>query len=185
MEDAAIIQLYFDRNQEAIRETEGKYGGLCRRIARNILTIREDAEECVNDTYLAAWNTIPPQRPHALAAFLGRLVRNLSISRYRANRAQKRYDGMEALLSELEECVPARETVETELERAELGEIISLWLETLPQADQRLFLRRYWYGEAVRDLAQEAGLTPNQASQKLLRLRKALREVLEMKGAVP
>lgn len=185
MEDEAIIQLYFDRNQEAIRETEGKYGGLCRRVARNILTIREDAEECVNDTYLAAWNTIPPQRPRALAAFLGRIVRNLSISRYRTYRAQKRYDGMETMLSELEDCVPARETVETEMERAELGEAISLWLDTLPQTDQHLFLRRYWYGEAVGDLARQAGITPNQASQKLLRLRRALREILEAKGAIP
>lgn len=182
MEDQHIIRLYFDRDQEAIRQTDRKYGGQCRRTARNILTVPEDAEECVNDTYLAAWNTIPPERPRTLGAYLGRIVRNLSISRYRINRAQKRYAGMEALLSELEECVPGRENVEVELERRELGKLLSCWLDALPREERDLFLRRYWYGEAVQDLAREAGLTPNQASQRLFRLRGMLRSLLESEG---
>ena len=98
MEDQGIIRLYFNRDQEAIRQTDRKYGRQCRRTARNILAIPEDAEECVNDTYLAAWNTIPPERPRTLGAYLGRIIRNLSISRYRANHAQKRYAGLEARL---------------------------------------------------------------------------------------
>ena len=117
MEDQGIIRLYFNRDQEAIRQTDRKYGRQCRRTARNILAIPEDAEECVNDTYLAAWNTIPPERPRTLGAYLGRIIRNLSISRYRANHAQKRYAGLEAMLSELEECVPGRADVEAELAR--------------------------------------------------------------------
>ena len=182
MEDQGIIRLYFNRDQEAIRQTDRKYGRQCRRTARNILAIPEDAEECVNDTYLAAWNTIPPERPRTLGAYLGRIIRNLSISRYRANHAQKRYAGLEAMLSELEECVPGRADVEAELERRELGALLSRWLDALPREERDLFLRRYWYGEAVQDLAREAGLTPNQASQRLFRLRGLLRTMLESKG---
>ena len=107
MEDQGIIRLYFNRDQEAIRQTDRKYGRQCRRTARNILAIPEDAEECVNDTYLAAWNTIPPERPRTLGAYLGRIIRNLSISRYRANHAQKRYAGLEAMLSNWRSASPA------------------------------------------------------------------------------
>ena len=182
MEDTAIIDLYWARSQQAISASEEKYGAYCHTIARRILDQEEDAEECVNDTYLAAWNTIPPERPRTLGAYLGRIIRNLSISRYRANHAQKRYAGLEAMLSELEECVPGRADVEAELERRELGALLSSWLDALPREERDLFLRRYWYGEAVQDLAREAGLTPNQASQRLFRLRGLLRTMLESKG---
>lgn len=182
MEDSQIIDLYWNRDQQAIEETADKYGGLLTRISQNILRSPRDAEECVNDTYLAAWNTIPPERPRTLGAYLGRIIRNLSISRYRANHAQKRYAGLEAMLSELEECVPGRADVEAELERRELGALLSSWLDALPREERDLFLRRYWYGEAVQDLAREAGLTPNQASQRLFRLRGLLRTMLESKG---
>ena len=182
MEDAHIIQLYFDRDEGAIGQTEEKYGGFCRRVALNILRVKEDAEECVNDTWLAAWEKMPPERPASLRAFLGRIVRNLSISRWRANHAQKRFAGMELLLSELDECLPAPQTVERELDRAALGALISDWLDTLPQEDRMLFVRRYWYGDAVKTLAAGRGCTPNQISQKLLRARKGLRQVLESEG---
>lgn len=182
MEDSAIIDLYWGRDQRAVEETAGKYGSFLHSLSWNILRSRGDAEECVNDTYLAAWNTIPPERPRTLGAYLGRIIRNLSISRYRANHAQKRYAGLEAMLSELEECVPGRADVEAELERRELGALLSSWLDALPREERDLFLRRYWYGEAVQDLAREAGLTPNQASQRLFRLRGLLRTMLESKG---
>ena len=110
MTDEAIIQLYFDRDEQAIAESDGKYGGFCRDLADNILRNREDAEECVNDTWLTAWNRIPPTRPERLKAFFGRITRDLSIDRWRHDRAQKRYDGAELLLSELEDCVPSPKT---------------------------------------------------------------------------
>ena len=106
MEDKQIIELYFQRNETAIAETANKYGAFCHKIAMNILSIREDAEECVNDTYHSVWNQIPPTNPNSFRSFLGRITRNLSISRFRTLRAQKRYAGMELMLSELEECIP-------------------------------------------------------------------------------
>lgn len=182
MEDQQIITLYQSRDETAITETDRKYGPFCRRVAENILTVREDAEECVSDTYHAAWNTIPPQEPRSLRAFLGRIVRNLSLDRWRAGRAKKRYHGVEVLLSELEDCVPGGETAEEALDRRALGELISRWLEGLPEEDRCLFLRRYWYGDAVKTLAEEIGCTENQMAQRMLRLRKALRRALEAEG---
>ena len=111
MDDKQIIELYFKRDECAIRETQSKYGAFCNRIAMNILSIREDAEECVNDTYYSVWKQIPPTVPESFRAFLGRITRNLSISRFRSMRAKKRYSGMEVMLSELNDCVPSAETV--------------------------------------------------------------------------
>lgn len=182
MEDRQIVALYHQRQEQAIRESEKKYGHYCRRIARNILTLPEDAEECVSDTWLAAWNAMPPQFPQVLSAFFGRIVRNLSISRYRANHAQKRYAGMEALLSELEDCLPSPDTMERHLERLELSRLIGGWLEGLSADDRALFLGRYWYGAPVKELARRAGLSPNTASQRLGRLRQRLKQVLEAEG---
>lgn len=182
MDDREIITLYQSRDETAITETDRKYGPFCRRVAENILTVREDAEECVSDTYHAAWNAIPPQEPRSLRAFLGRIVRNLSLDRWRAGRARKRYNGVEVLLSELEDCVPDGETAEEALDRRALGETISRWLDGLPEEERRLFLRRYWYGDAVKTLAEEAGCTENQMAQRMLRLRKQLRRVLEAEG---
>lgn len=182
MEDAAIIVLYWARDQRAIVETDGKYGPFCRRLALNILTVREDAEECVNDTYHQAWNTMPPQRPDSLRAYLGRIVRNLSLDLWRRNHAQKRDRGLEQLLSELEDCVPARQTVEQAVEAAELSRHIGDWLETLTPRDRALFVRRYWNGESLAELAAEAGEPANRLSQRLLRLRRGLRKALEREG---
>ena len=179
MEDEEIIRLYYARDEGAIRQTEQKYGPFCRRLAGSLLAAREDAEECVNDTWLAAWQAIPPARPQSLRAFLGRIVRNLSITRWRADHARKRWGGTEVLLSELEDCLPAPGTAEETAERAELGRAVSKWLRTLPGGERRLFIRRYWYGDGVKDLAAELGRTPNQISQRLLKLRRALKTVLE------
>lgn len=183
MNDLAIVELYHRREEQAIRESEQKYGGMCRAIALRLLGIREDAEECVNDTWYTAWDSMPPQRPQSLGAFLGRITRNLSISRWRKNHAQKRYDGLELLLGELADCVPAPGGVEEELERRQLGRAISAWLDSLPPEDRRLFIRRYWYGAAVKELAAEAGEQANTLAQRLLRLRKSLRAFLETEGA--
>ncbi len=181
MEDMAIIDLYWARDERALTETDLKYGGYCTAIARNLLSSREDAEECVSDTWHRAWRTMPPQRPNSLRAYLGRIVRNLSISRFRALRAAKR-SGVELLLDELDECVPGRSDVEEELESKELTGLIEGWLEGLGAEDRRLFLRRYWYGVEVQALARELGATPNAAAQRLRRLRLALKELLEQEG---
>lgn len=185
MEDAQIVALYFRRDEAAITETDRKYGPFCRRMAENILTLREDAEECVNDAYHAAWNAMPPQEPRSLRAFLGRIVRNLAISRWRAGRARKRYPGMELMLSELDDCVPAGDPVEEAMDRRALSEAISSWLDGLPAEDRRLFVRRYWYGDAASDLARETGCTANQMAQRMLRLRRGLRQALEAEGVYP
>lgn len=182
MEDSQIIALFWMRNEQAIRETEKKYGSTCRRIAMNILSCREDAEECVNDACLAVWNRIPPERPVSLMAYLGRIVRNLSISRFRSEHAQKRNRGMEILLSELEDCLPASGGVEEVMDRKVLGQIISRFLDGLPKEDRILFIRRYWYGDRVADLARQSGRSPNQMAQRMRKLRKLLRAALEQEG---
>lgn len=182
MDDHAIVELYHRREERAIAETDKKYGTLCRSIALRLLGVREDAEECVNDTWFAAWDKMPPARPQSLGAFLGRITRNLSVSRWRRDSAQKRGGGLELLLSELEDCVPAPGTVEETLERHQLGQAISAWLDTLAAEDRRLFIRRYWYGEAVKKLAAETGERANTLSQRLSRLRKSLRLFLESEG---
>ena len=182
MDDRAIVELYHRRNEQAITESDKKYGALCRSIALRLLGLREDAEECVNDTYHAAWNRMPPDRPQTLGAFLGRITRNLSISRWRREHARKRYDGMEVLLSELEDCIPAPGTVEDKLERRQLAQAISAWLDGLEGGDRWIFIRRYWYGDPVKELAAERGEGANALSQRLLRLRKGLRAFLESDG---
>lgn len=182
MEDSGIIELYHARQEQAIAETDRKYGPFCRAIALNILSVREDAEECVNDTWHAAWNRMPPDRPQSLKAFLGRITRNLSVSRFRAGRAQKRYDGMEILLSELDDCVPDKRDVEQIADEHRLSDLISQWLENLPVDDSTLFVRRYWYGDAVKELARKWSCTPNQMAQRMLGLRRDLKAFLEKEG---
>ena len=182
MEDLEIISLYWRRDETAITETDRKYGPFCHRIALNILSSHQDSEECVNDTYQKTWETIPPTKPDSLRAYLGRIVRNLSISRYRTHHAQKRFSGMEVLLSELEDCVPVPDQIHQQVEAEELGRLISSWLRGLPEDDRAIFLRRYWNGEAVKELARDAGLRPNAMTKRLLRLREDLRRYLEGKG---
>ena len=182
MDDAGIVALYWSRDESAITETDRKYGPYCRAIALNILSVREDAEECVNDSYHNAWNAMPPQRPDKLPPFLGRIVRNLSISRWRRERAQKRYGGLENLLSGLEECLPDPKGVEQEVEGRALTRRIEGWLEGLSRDDRAVFLRRYWYGQEVRALARAWGVTPNRMAKRLQRLRKSLKQNLEQEG---
>ncbi len=182
MDDGAIIELYFARSEDAVGETARKYGAYCRRIAENILRRREDAEECVNDTYLAAWNAMPPERPACLRAFLGRITRNLSIARYRRERAQKRFYAAELLLSELDECLPAKDDPAAALDKALLTEAVADWLGTLGADDRALFLRRYWYGDALKDLAAECGVGENRMAKRMRRLRANLRDALEKGG---
>ena len=182
MDDQAIIDLYHARSEHAISETDRKYGAFCRAVAENILSQPLDAEECVNDTYLHAWNAMPPERPVRLQSWLGRVVRNLSLDRWRRSRAAKRYAGMDMLLSELDDCVPDRHTPEAAAEAEALSASISDWLRTLSAQDRGLFLRRYWYGFAPRELAQRCGTSAGQITKRLYTLRLQLKEHLEQEG---
>lgn len=182
MEDTAIIELYWARNEDALTQTDLKYGPMCRSLAFSILSDREDSEECVNDTWHKAWDTIPPQRPDSLRAYLGRIVRNLSISRLRRRTAQKRGHGAQIMFSELEDCLPAAAVVEQEVDSRELAAAISRWLRTLDTDDRALFVRRYWYGDAVQTLAAQWGLEPNRMAKRMLKLRRGLKQWLEKEG---
>lgn len=179
MEDAGIIELFWQREEAAITETNEKYGRFCHGIAYNILSVHEDAEECVNDTWHKTWTSIPPERPNSLRAWLGRLVRNLSLDRWRKSRAKKRYNGMETLLSELEDCIPAPVTVESYIEGRELSVTIDRWLDTQKKQDRVLFVRRYWSGVPVKSLAGEMGIAPSKAAKQLYNLRLSLKSFLE------
>lgn len=182
MEDKNIIGLYFARSEQAIAETDKKYGVLCRSLAMNILGILQDAEECVSDTYHKTWLSIPPQLPLNFRAWLAKLTRNLSISRWRAMNAAKRGGvGADVLISELGECLadPNGDPASA-AEKAELARSIDSWLGTLSKADRELFIRRYWYGEAVKDI--EKALSARNCAQRLHRMRASLRSHLEKEG---
>ena len=182
MEDQRIIDLYWARDQQAITASDQKYGGLCRTISHNIVSSWEDADECVNDTWHRAWTTMPPQRPGSLRAYFSRIVRNLSIDCWRRKNRQKRDASLELLLGELEDCLPAVSDPQHLTEERELARVIGCWLERLPREDRLLFLRRYWYGDPVGELAKGLGWTPNHMAQKLRRLRLELKTTLEQEG---
>lgn len=184
MEDAKIIELYWQRNEDAVAETDRKYGSYCHAISYNILKIHEDAEECVNDTYQHAWDSIPPERPGKFKIWLGIIVRNITIDLCRKNHAQKRYDGFHMLLSELDDCVPSSESIEHFADVKALSECINGWLAKLPPEDRNIFLRRYWYGEAVSAIGKSKGLSANAMTQKLFRMRSSLKRHLEKEGVM-
>ena len=183
MDDTQIVALYWARDEAALAESEQKYGGYCRAIALGILESREDAAECVNDTWLRAWEAMPPRRPSRLDTFLGKLTRNLSLDRWRTLRAQKRGGGQpELALSELEECLPAASCPEREAEARDLTESLNRFLEALPREKRVIFVQRYWYLCSVEKLAAMHGMEKNTAASILFRLRAALREHLEREG---
>lgn len=182
MEDSRIIELYWARDEQAIPETDTKYGPFCRNLSKNILGSIEDAEECVNDTYLRAWNSMPPERPENLRAWLGRIVRNISIDLWRRRSAKKRSNGIDAMLSELEECIPTPVSTEDIIDAKELTEIINRWLSILSQTDRRIFVHRYWYGESLSEIAKREKMTSNELAGKLYRLRQGLKRRLMHEG---
>lgn len=183
MEDSHIIDLYWARSEQAVAETDSKYGGYCRAIAHNILKNLEDTEECVSDTWLHAWNAMPPQRPNVLSSFLGRITRNLSLDRYKAARAEKRGGGsLPAALDELSECIPARANVEQTMDERELGAAIDRFLRTLPERQCSLFLRRYWYADSIAQIAARYALKENTVKSMLFRTREQLRKFLQKEG---
>lgn len=183
MDDNKIIDLYWARSQQAIAESDAKYGAYCRTVARNILSREEDAEECVNDTWLRAWNAIPPQRPTVLQAFFGKLTRNLSLDRWRRDRAQKRGGSqVESALEELEDCLAARDRVDEAVDAQATANLISAFVRSLPQQDRVLFVRRYWYLDDIQTLAKRMGMGQSQVKSRLHRIRQRLKTELEKEG---
>lgn len=183
MEDEAIYQLYFQRNEEAITQTHQKYGPWCRGVAMRILNHREDAEECVFDTYLNAWNHIPPQKPRSFCAWLGRITRNLALSRYRMYTAEKRGGSQTALaLEELGECISGNEDTDSTVESLTVVAAINRFLESLPQKHRAIFMRRYWHMASIAEIAKAYQITEGQVSSSLFRSRKKLRAALEKEG---
>lgn len=184
MEDEQIIELYWERNELAITKTADKYGSFLMYLAMNILSVHEDAEECVNDTYEKAWNSIPPERPRYFRAWLGKITRNTALNVWHRNHAEKRYNGLDVVFDELADCIPDARNVEQHIEAAELGAMISKWLETLKPEERALFIRRYWNGESLEQLAGEFRMRPNQLAQRMYRLRNQLKKTLEKEGVV-
>jgi len=183
MDDAKIVQLYFDRNEQAIPATADKYGNYCKSIANNILGNHQDAEECVNDTYLNTWNTIPPHRPKMLSTFLGKIVRNLSFNRYKHNTAGKRGGGeLPAVLDELAGCVSGNDDVEQAYEYKELVKDINDFLSTLPAHKRNIFVCRYWYTDSVADIAARYNMSYAAVSMELTRLRTKFHNYLIGRG---
>ena len=180
MEDEQIVALYFRRSEQAIQETDRKYGHYCFQIANGILSSPEDGEECVSDTYMTAWRSIPPNRPIRLAPFLGKITRHLALDRWRKRFSQKRGGGEVALaLEELEDCLPGKDTPEEALHRKEFREGLNRFLETLPERERAFFVSRYWYLRSVGEIAEKTGLSPGSVKTQLCRTRKKLRFFLE------
>ena len=181
MEDQRIVDLYWNRDEDAILHTQRKYGGLCQTIANNILGNPQDAEECVNDAYLKVWNSIPPERPESLLSFLSRVVRNISLDKYRFNRAEKRSRGADIMFSELEECL-SDESLAALNEDEGIVDAINRFLKTLDQENRILFVRRYYYMDSNEMLAKTFGMNDNTIRQRLFRMRENLKKFLEKEG---
>ncbi len=178
MEDSKIIDLYFERSQSAISETHEKYGRYCHTIAYNVLYSNEDAEECVNDTYLRAWKSIPPHRPSRLSAFLGKITRNLAIDRYDARTAKKRDCTLELALEEISECIPDAST-DSEGDCGALRDAINSFLSSLPRRTRIIFMQRYWYLSSISEISASLGISESNVKVILMRTRKKFKEFLE------
>lgn len=181
MEDNQILELLWDRAQSAIAALAGKFGPRLTALARNILGSPWDAEEAVNDTYLALWNCIPPQRPDPLAPYVYRVGRNTALNRLRANTVQMRSSAYDLSLEELSEIIPG-EDLEATLDARALGQAIDRFLDTLKRDDRAAFVRRYWFGDSVASVAKTLGVTQNTLSVRLHRIRSALKSYLTQEG---
>ncbi len=184
MEDSEIISLYFEREEDAIKETSNKYGNYCSTIAWNILGNKEEAEECVNDVYMKLWNSIPPNRPNKLSAYIGKITRNTAIDYVEKKSAKKRNNGqLDIILSELEECVYIN-SLDDEFNEKLLIQYINSFLESLSFQNRNLFIKRYWYAYSIDEIAKEFKISKSKVKSILLRLRKKLKKHLEKEGFV-
>lgn len=178
MTDYRLLALYAQRSEEAIAESERRYGSYLKTIARNILGDEREAEECVNDALLRAWNAIPPHAPENMATYLGKITRNLAINRYRAQRAEKRGGGLGEILSELDACIPSGPHPEEAFSANELNEAINAYLRSLSVEKRTLFLRRYWYADPIKAIAKDVGKSPAAVAMALSRMRADLKTFL-------
>lgn len=182
MNDSEIIALYWQRSETAVKETEKKYGKLCRHIAMNILQNSEDAEECVNDTYLGAWNSIPPQRPTVLSAYLCRIARNCALNKYHYNNSKKRSAQVEISLTELENCILKAPDIAQACETEQLAKALSCFLRTLSYESRNVFMRKYWFFDSVSDIANRFLISESKVKSILFRTRGKLKEFLMKEG---
>ncbi len=182
MDDKQIVDLYWDRSEDAIAETQKKYGRYCHYIAYNILYSAEDAEECVNDTYQKAWETMPPKKPELLSAYLGKLTRNLAINRCRENHAAKRTIEMKVILSEAEDFLADPYSADDISDEIHLQNTINSFLDSLGKEARIVFVRRYWYMSSVKDIAKDYGMSESKVKVMLMRTRNKLKNYLEREG---
>ena len=181
MDDKQIINLFFQRDEDAIKVVDEKYGSKLKALAANILQSREDGLECINDTYMKAWNSIPPARPEYLFAFLAASVRNIAIDMIRKNNAGKRQAKVVELTKELEECI-GDGGLQTHLDKEDIGEMLSHFLETVDKNKRVIFLRRYWYSDSIKDISERMQMSESAVKVTLHRMRKELRKYMESEG---
>lgn len=182
MDDAMILDLYFNRSEAAIAETARKYGNYCLTVAANILGNRQDTEECVNDTYLKAWEAIPPEHPTEFKAYLGKITRNLALNKYKAAGAKKRGGGFSAVTYEFEQCFSSSFNVESEFDMRETGYRIDSFLRGIEKENRVIFIRRYWYGDSVKQISERLNISQSKVKSSLFRTRNKLRAALESEG---
>lgn len=178
MTDEKIMELFFQRSEQAIQELDKKYGKACRRLSYGIVNSEQDAEECVNDAYLGAWNAIPPAHPDPLLSFILKIVRNVSLNRYWKTEAGKRSARYTVALAEIEDCIADSKTVEADFEARELARIMEQFLDTLSLENRVIFMRRYWFAASCKEIAELVGLSEKNVSVRLTRIRAKLREYL-------
>ena len=183
MKDIDIIKLYFARSQKAIEETDKKYGAYCNVIAQNILCNKQDSEECVNDTYLKTWDSIPPKEPQNLRTYLGKITRSVAINRYKMYSAEKRGgSNADVLLSELEGCIPSNITVEDTGDEKLLVTLLEEFLKAQSAVKRNIFIRRYWYCDSISQIAEDFSMSDSKVTSVLYRMRIKLKEYLEKEG---
>ncbi len=178
IDDEKIIDLFFERSEQGIRELDNKYGAVCHNLSYNIVNNRQDAEECVNDAYLGAWNAIPPAKPNPLLSYIVKIVRNISLKIYWRKEAAKRSSHYTIALEEIEACIADQKTVEDEIEARELARIIEDFLDTLTVENRVIFMRRYWFADSYKDIAELVGLSEKNISVRLTRIREKMKQYL-------
>lgn len=184
MDDEKIIELFFARSEKGLKELDEKYGRVCRKLSYGILNDYSDAEECVNDAYLGAWNAIPPAKPNPLLTYLCKIVRNISLKRCCMKEAAKRNSAYDVAMEELEYCLSAPDTVEAEIGARELARVICDFLYTLTAENRVIFLRRYWFSDTYTEIAERMGMTENNVSVRLTRTRRKMRDYLLKRGVL-
>ena len=178
IEDEKIIEMFFGRSEQGIRELDIKYGKVCHKLSYNIVNSRQDAEECVNDAYLGAWNAIPPVKPNPLLTYICKIVRNISLKIYYRKEAAKRSSTYTIAMEEIEACIADPNTVEAEIEARELARIIESFLDTLTVENRVIFMRRYWFSDSCKDIAKFVGLSEKNISVRLTRIRQKMKNYL-------